>query len=196
MNSAMTNKRELHRLPRRPDHNWQLRVDGDMLITKNIMNISPTGLAFKAPLSSKLRAGQVIHVTVSLTEDENFDCDGEIVWSSESLEVSGSMKQLGVRLLNLPARIDAAIMRELNFNALKLRRQALDTDLIPQFKLERNFQKVSFYSFALKICGMALVAATSAALIAAIYIHQQTHPEDTFEYKFNHAMIDRAIKGK
>ena len=35
------NKRRVKRLDRHPEHSWTLAVEGDMLITKNISNISP-----------------------------------------------------------------------------------------------------------------------------------------------------------
>jgi len=60
----MDNRRNNYRLVRRPEHSWQLNIE-DHLITKNIVDISATGLAFKAPSSFKLGVGQTLNMAIS-----------------------------------------------------------------------------------------------------------------------------------
>ena len=196
LSSIAENKREINRLPRQPEHNWQLKIEGDMLITKNISNISPTGLSFKAPLSANFSKGQVLKMNLSIHKEDSFECEGEIVWALDAAEANGSMRQLGVRFSKLPARFDSSIMHEINDFALREKRQALALGQVPEFHRTNVPNAKTLRSLFITACGILVIIATSAALITAIYLHQMAHPENSIEYQFNKAMLKRVINSK
>lgn len=190
------NKRSINRLPRQPEHSWQLKIEDDMLITKNISNISPAGLSFKAPLSANFKKGQILRMNMSIQKGDSFDCEGEIVWALEAIEANGSMRQLGVRFSKLPARIDTSIMQEINSFVLREKRLSLESGQVPEFHKPRVKEGKTLRSLIITACGILVLIATTAALITAIYIHQMTHPENSIEYQFNKALLKKVLNSK
>ena len=196
LNSVQQNKREISRLSRQPEHSWQLSIEGDMLITKNITNISPSGLSFKAPFSTQLQKGQVVKMNLVLDHEDSFDCEGEIIWVIDSLESSGSMRQLGVKFSKLPARFDSTIMHEINIYSLKEKRATLESGRVPEFHRSQLKQIKTLRSIVLTVCGVLVLVATTAAFVTAIYLHQSAHPEESIEYQFNKAIIKKVMNSK
>src|ERR1700677_535483 len=60
---AFDNRRSNFRLQRKPEHPWQLSIDDD-LITKNIVDLSATGMSFKAPTSFNMEPGQTLNMSI------------------------------------------------------------------------------------------------------------------------------------
>jgi hypothetical protein len=191
MTLSNENRRDLKRLNRSTGHTWQIHVDNDACITKNISNISPSGLAFKAPSSSHFAQGQRLKLSLSLKKGESFDCEGEVVWIRSSEDIQGSMKHLGLRFSKLPTRIDTAIMKEINDSLLLSRRLAFEKG---QVNINDTLKKKnSLQSWMATLCSLFVVISMVSALMAAVYIHQKAHPEETLEYTFNKAMIKKVL---
>lgn len=185
------NKRNVTRLLRKSADVWQLRVEDDKLITRNISNISPTGLSFKAPLGSKFESGQRFRFQLCLNKEECFEFEGRIVWVKKADDVPGAMQQLGVQFENLPAWADASIMKQINDSDLEERRTQLKMGERTPTKSPRK--KLSLKALVATIAGTFILASLVAAFILAIYIHQQSHPEESIAYKFNKALFERAV---
>ncbi len=184
-------KRSIIRLDRHSSDSWQLRIEDDKLITKNITNISPTGMSFKAPLWSEFREGQRLRLNLSLSKDESFDCEGEIVWAKKIEDAPGAMQQFGVQFMRLPAKIDGAIMKAINDDALRDRRVAFDKR--GRLSTDKLKPEMTARSLIASIAGVFVIAALAAALLTAIYLHQINHPEESIAYKFNRAFLNRSI---
>jgi len=116
--NAFENRRSNFRLARRFEHPWQINID-DNLITKNIVDLSASGMSFKAPASFNLEPGQILNLTVYLNPEDHFECQGRILWSKSDFTGSRTMKLFGVKFENLPLSIDTRIAQELHKEAIK-----------------------------------------------------------------------------
>jgi hypothetical protein len=191
------NRRNLQRLGRSASHKWELKVNGDSLITKNISNISPSGLAFKALASTVYKRGQALKIHLSLTGQDHFDGDAEIVWIKETSDSHGSMKLLGLRFLYPSFRFDTAIMSELHSNALKERRALLAEDLSLSRNFHQNFKiRPNIRSLIKNLCALITLISMTTALITAVYLHQKAHPEESIEFKFNEGLMKKKFDNK
>src|SRR5271154_3671051 len=140
-NAFEINRRENYRLLRKPEHSWQLSVD-DALITKNIVDLSATGLSFKAPTSFNMEPGQTLNLNISLKPGESFECQGRIIWSRSDSPSSRTMKLFGVQFEKLPAKIDAMIIQELYKETLKVRwNQPKEEDFLTTSYLPPEFPR-------------------------------------------------------
>src|SRR5665213_1486598 len=102
MNQAI-NLRSTPRLPRKSSDYWQVNINNDELITRNIVDLSPMGLSFKAPLRSNFELGQTINIEVKLAPEKTFEVEGKIVWTRD--------KQFGLKFSRVPVFIDSFIMK-------------------------------------------------------------------------------------
>jgi hypothetical protein len=181
------NRRSVARLSRPHDHSWQLRVDEDRLITKNIINISPMGMSFKAPGSMPLKPGETVRLSISLSSQETFECEGRILWSRPATEKAGSMQLVGVQFFSIPARYDALIMKHLHDIQLRDRRDDLKQAKFVSPR-QRTKAEMTVRSMAAMIISAVIIAAFTVALLTAAWLHSQNHPEQDIARKFNDAM--------
>jgi hypothetical protein len=183
------NKRLAARLHRQSSDAWQLRVEDDKLITRNILNISPGGLSFKAPLWSQFESGQKLRFSLCLNKQECHDLEGRVVWVKKVEDAPGAMQQLGVEFVNLPARADISIMKEINDTYLRSRREAIEMGRPLVKRVSHSDAKAMLKALA----GGVIIMSFLIALIVAAHIHQQTHPEESIAFKFNKAFLERSI---
>ncbi|MDZ4676500.1 MAG: PilZ domain-containing protein [Oligoflexia bacterium] len=183
-------KRQIHRLQRKSHHNWSLRIGDDALITRNITNLSPAGLAFKAPEWSEFKMGQQIKVQLYLNKDENFECEAKIVWVKQAEERTGSLNALGLEFSKLPTHVDTAIMKLVNDDALEGRRLNFSKEFSEKFLITKKFDFRSAFS---KIMGALMIASLTAALMAALYLHKHNNPEESLAFKLTNAFNKRLI---
>ncbi len=185
------NKRSILRLNRKPNHSWSLKVDDSKLITKNITNISPTGMSFRAPLWTEFYDGQVLLFNLSFTKEDNFECEGEIVWIRKIEDNLGVMYQFGVRFQKIPAKTDAAIMRAIHNEALRERQFTVQTSTPIS---SRSVNKKPFLSSVFStVFGFIFIASLTAAFLTAVFIHHINHPEESISHIFSQALINRNI---
>jgi len=183
---AFDNRRQNYRLFRKSEHPWQLSVN-DALITKNIVDLSASGISFKAPASFNMEPGQTLTLNISLKPGESFECQGRIRWSRSDSNSSRTMKLFGVQFEKLPARIDAMIVQELYKEALKIRwSQPKNEESSSTLYLPPEIQRDWFPYFR-----QFLMVILIAAFFMAARIYERTHPEDSIEYKFNQGLAKK-----
>jgi PilZ domain-containing protein len=184
---AFDNRRQNYRLARKPEHPWQLSVD-DALITKNIVDLSATGLAFKAPASFNMKPGQTLHLNISLKPGENFECQGRILWSRSDSPSAKTMKLFGVQFEKLPAKIDAMIIQELYKETLKIRwSQPKDEEFSKHFLYQPPEIPREWLPYFRQFVTIILIA----AFFMAARIYERTHPQDSIEYRFNQGLAKK-----
>lgn len=183
---AAENRRQNYRLTRKPEHSWQLSID-DNLITKNIVDISASGIAFKAPSSFAMQPGQTLNLNISLKPGESFDCQGRILWSRSDTPSSHTMKLFGVKFEKLPARIDAMIVQELYKEALKARWEnpTAGEPLMAHISHPSDPNEVNH--FIRQVITLALIA----AFFLAARIYEKTHSQESIEYQFNQGLAKK-----
>jgi hypothetical protein len=185
----LQNKRNSARLLRQSADTWQLRVEDDKLITRNVVNISPGGLSFKAPLWSQFENGQKLKFNLCLNKQDCFEFEGRVVWVKKIEDAPGSMQQLGVEFINLPTWADISIMKQINDNHLRNRREAIERG----FPLTKRPSPKDAKALLKALAGGVVIMGFLIALIVAAHIHQQAHPEESIAYKFNKAFLERTI---
>lgn len=184
---AIENRRQNYRLARKPEHSWQLSID-DALITKNIVDLSATGISFKAPTSFNMEPGQTLNLNISLKPGENFECQGRILWSRSDSPTSRTMKLFGVQFENLPARIDAMIIQELYRETLKIRwNQPKDANLNSSSLYLPPEIPRDWFPYFRQFLTIILIA----AFFMAARIYERTHPQDSIEYRFNQGLAKK-----
>ncbi len=181
-------KRQTNRVQRKQHHNWSLRIGEDTLITRNITNLSPTGLSFKAPEWSEFKSGQEIKVQFFLNKDESFECEAKIIWIKQTQERAGNMQVLGLEFSKLPLKIDGAIMKLINDEALNDRRTNFSKDFSDKFLI---LPKSNFKTAFGKVMGALMVVSLTASLMAALYLHEKFNPENTLAYKLSNVFNKR-----
>jgi hypothetical protein len=182
-------KRLTARIHRKQHHNWSVRIGEDVLITRNITNLSPTGMALKAPEWSDFKPGQYLKLQLFLNKEQNFECDAKVVWTKNTEERAGAMKLLGIEFSKLPAHIDSAIMKLVNDDALSERRLAFANGLAQIGLISPK--KLNLRSLFSTIMGALVIASLTASLMAALYIHKKNHPEESLAYKFTESFNKR-----
>jgi hypothetical protein len=184
---SLENRRSQFRLPRKFEHPWQINID-DTLITKNIVDLSPSGMAFKAPASFNLEPGQIINLTIFLNTENQFQCQGRILWTKADFSDSRTMKLFGVKFENLPAALDTRIAKELHKEAIKAhwenpKAQETSRRLTPALLNSNNT--------VTEIIGQVITFLLIAAFIIASHLYQRSHPEDSIEYRFNQGLVKK-----
>jgi hypothetical protein len=185
-NASAVNRRENYRLQRKPEHSWQLSID-DALITKNIVDLSATGLSFKAPTSFNMEPGQTLNLNISLKPGESFECQGRILWSRSDSPSSRTMKLFGVQFEKLPSKIDAMIIQELYKETLKIRwNQPKEEDFLTTSYLPPEIPR-DWFPYFRQFLTLILIA----AFFMAARIYERTHPQDSIEYRFNQGLAKK-----
>lgn len=180
-----TNLRQSIRLPRQPEHSWQLRLEDDRLITKNIINLSATGMAFKAPASSDIHLGQTLRFSLSIDEageDENrkfFECEGRVLWTKASADKPGSMHQIGVQFSKLPSSLDEALVRQVNAFSLRNQKEKVLKGKQPLTQKLVMSAPPSIRNFLMKVFGAVIIMSLTSAFLTALWMHKAIHPEQT-----------------
>jgi hypothetical protein len=182
------NKRSLNRLVRQPDHLWQLSLNDDNLITRNIVNISPGGLSFKAPMSAFIENGQIVKFKLTLKPGEAFEGEGQIRWSRKPNDKLGQMGLFGFQFLNIPTAADSLIMKEINDSLLRARRHLIEEGVLSP-SLNRNEKtKKSIRARLASLFGGIVAATLIVAFFAALWIQEHAHPQDSIAETFNKAL--------
>lgn len=167
--------RQAVRLPRQPEHTWQLRLEDDRLITKNIVNLSAGGMAFKAPLSSDIHPGQPIKFSLSIESGAAFECEGRVLWGRVSSDKPGSMKQFGVQFSKLPPSLDAAIVKQVDLFAAKSKREKYLKNKRPLAEKIVMSAPKPLRAILIKILGAILIVSLTGAFVAALLMHRDGH---------------------
>jgi len=186
-NAFDINRRGNYRLVRKPEHSWQLSID-DALITKNIVDLSATGLSFKAPTSFNMEPGQTLNLNISLKPGESFECQGRILWSRSDSPTSRTMKLFGVQFEKLPARIDAMIIQELYRETLRIHWSQPKDEGVP---LTTNYLPPEIPRDWLPYFRQFVTIILIAAFFMAARIYERTHPQDSIEYRFNQGLAKK-----
>lgn len=165
------NLRSTPRLKRRSEDSWQLSLNHDELITRNIIDLGPRGLAFKGPKRAQFEKGQVVDIHVRLTPEKSFETKAKIIWVREHL--------FGLKFSKVPASIDAYIMKNVHHAAVaplyedEFHPNVMKTIHDMRMK-QKSWEDSKMFSSTM---GFLTIAAMTAALVAAIYINQQKFPE-------------------
>jgi len=150
---------------------WQVNINNDELITRNIVDLSPSGLSFKAPQRSQFEPGQVITLKVNLGTEKSFEVEGKIIWTKD--------KQFGLKFSKVPVFIDTFIMKAIQEWALRPSLE-VDSRVAESLSIFRSSRKKIEANWLLSTTmALITVAAMTAALVTAAYIHQQRHPEES-----------------
>lgn len=163
------------RLSRSPEHNWRLKVNKDDLITKNILNLSPTGIAFKAPPKSQFHRGQTLQMKIELDGETEIICQAKVIWIKKGDD--SRMIQYGAEFRFDPEQdIGNTITKHL-FKAQKL---ALASKEVVFHKKEKQKRRI-------KGLGLSLFLLTIVSLLGAFFIYQQLNPDAAFAHKIKTA---------
>lgn len=191
------NLRATPRLSRRESDSWQLYINNDELITRNVVDVSPQGLSFKAPSRSQFVPGQTLKIEVRLAPEKHFETEAKVVWARDN--------HFGLKLSKVPQFIDAFIMKTLQEIAIKsqefvdnagIRHPLFEREPVAKaLRVLRRSQK-TIESNEVISSAMALftVAAMTAALVLAAYMHQQKFPEDKLS-NIGQSFFQRFING-
>ncbi len=168
------NKRNTFRIAPQSGKAWQININHDELITRNIVNISPTGMAFKAPVRSHFEEGQRLHLTINMATDGefagSFDCEGKIVWAKNH--------QFGLEFSKVPQFFDALIMKAVHEYQMAPRRMQLENQWgFPAGSLRKATKFNEKKSLFPSMLNLILTGLISFALIFAIFIHQQNNTQ-------------------
>jgi PilZ domain-containing protein len=185
--TEIENRRLNYRLARKPEHPWQLSID-DTLITKNIVDISATGISFKAPSSFTMEPGQTLNLSISLKPGEHFDCQGRVLWRRADAPASHTMNLFGVQFDKLPAWVDAMIVQELYKEALKVRWARPTLLEAPVISLPSKKEITPDWNHILR---QVLAVALIASFFFAARLYEKSHPQDSVEYKFNQGLAKK-----
>jgi hypothetical protein len=177
-------KRSDLRIQRHRDLLWQLNLEDDSLITQNIINISQKGLAFKAPTSSGIAAGQFVRFTLSLNRGQTFECEGRVIWVNDSKERQGSMKQFGIIFLKQPPTLVATLSQAIQ--NLDFQKKETIRDETPQKERRGALEEFFFSSLWPSLIAGLLVVALTSAFLTAVWLYDQTHPADALAKRTNH----------
>jgi hypothetical protein len=165
---AVINQRGAPRLDRRLFDIWQLAVNNDELITRHIINISPTGLSFKAPARVKFALGQFLKVAIRLTAEKSYDCEARVVWVKDG--------QYGVHFTFCPLSYDAFVMKTIHeqdiaAHADELAQISNRKGLLKTLRIEsRDKQKKAIL---LSTLDLILVGVFTMAFIVVAVNHEQ-----------------------
>lgn len=179
--------RQAMRLARQSDHSWQLHLEDDRLITKNITNLSATGMAFKAPGSSDIREGQTLKFNLSIEPGVSFECEGRVLWARGASP--GSMRQIGIQFSKLPIPLDSAIVRQINEYALRTRKDRITKGRRPLTQKIVMVAPPPVRTLIVRIVGATLIMALTSAFLTALLMHKLAHPEQSIAHTFNHSLI-------
>lgn len=166
--TKQSNLRNTPRLSRKSSDFWQININHDELITRNIIDVSPSGLSFKAPARSQFLPGQLLQLEISLDKEKQFETEGKVIWSKDG--------QFGIKLSRMPQFIDAFIMQTIQELAVQ-----------PLWKDERVAKSLSgFRSSARewetkKYVSSAFALFTVAAMTAALVLASFLQPQRTDE---------------
>jgi hypothetical protein len=174
-------------------------LEDDRLITKNIINLSPTGMAFKAPSSSDISPGQNLRFTLSIVPGEAFECEARVLWvkpAHERPESGGSMRKVGVEFSKLPPTLDAAIVKQINEFVLRSRRQRIEAGRRPFTRKIVLSTPPSMRSAVNSLLAAIVIAALSGAFVMAMWIHQKSTPDDSIARKFDEGLLRKLSSEK
>jgi hypothetical protein len=183
-----SNNRNTPRLPRQSKDLWQIHINHDELITRHIMNMSPTGLSFKAPQRVHFEEGQKVQLFVQVSPTETFECEAKVVWQQD--------QQYGLRFSKIPQYFDAWIMKAIN--EFFLETKAATAGWAPSFDTssfrgaQRGLERNNFLYSAM---GLAMIAVMTVAFIASLFISQHRYPEYNISNIFQRALLQKAMNG-
>jgi hypothetical protein len=183
---AIQEQRHTGRLSRKDETHWVLNINNGELVTKNVVDLSPRGLAFKAPKKADYKRGQRIQVNLKLEhEAPEVECTAEVVWVKPAEEtLTGTSHHLGLQFVDLPAQADEAIMKRMNKIMLDQRRREVSEGKKESVAKRMDSQPIQFMN---PVVGMITVAILIGAFMAAVLYHESHFPQDTLAYKFQTA---------
>lgn len=177
------------RLPRQAEHSWQLRLEDDKLITKNIVNLSAAGMAFKAPASSKFSPGQALRFSLSIEPGTSYDCEGRVLWAKASTEKPGSMHQIGIQFSKLPPQLDASIVKQIDEYNHRSQRDRMKKGRRPLTEKIVMSTPQPLRAILIKIFGALIIMSLTSAFLAAMWIHKEAQREQSLAQKFNQSLM-------
>lgn len=185
--SAALNLRQTPRLEKMPAEYWQLNVNYDELITRNIINLCPGGVAFKTPQRVKYEKGQWIHIQIWLTPEKSFECEAKVIWVHE--------QSYGLQFFKIPMAFDAFIMRAIHESQIHFNRDNLEKDFKFPGSLIRESQKRLEKNYILSSAlTLLIVGVMTIALLMAAFAHQHNNPEKSLAYIFSQAFAKQLAK--
>ncbi len=188
MESAI-NLRATPRLRRRMEDFWQLNINHDELITRNIVNLSPQGVSFKTPQRVAFGLGQTIRVMIRLGSERIFECEGKVVWIKDL--------SYGVHFFKLPMSYDSWVMREIHQSELLIHRDkfSLDTKNRVQNLREENREKQKNRMLS-STFDLVLICFLTTAFIIVALIHEQGSKNSSFAKILEREFIQRMTISK
>lgn len=157
------NNRSTQRLWRKSTDMWQIAINQDELITRNISNIGPEGLAFKAPAKTQFQKGQTVNIQFQLSPERSFDIQGQVMWSRDN--------QFGLKFSKIPMILDSFIMSSIHELALS---GDAGSSITSEFRnVQRAHEKKDILSSAM---ALFIVAIMTTAFALSVFI-QQKNPE-------------------
>lgn len=177
--NTLLNLRATPRLSRKIEDLWQVNINNDELITRNIINISPEGIAFKAPQRVKFMLGQVVRAFVRLAPDREFECEGKVVWVKD--------QNYGIHFFNFPLSYDTCVMRAIHESELS-QHQNGEFKLVGVREENRELQRKRMVSSTL---DLILIALMTMAFIAVAVFHEKNNQEISFQKVLERAFSQR-----
>ncbi|MBK9293472.1 MAG: PilZ domain-containing protein [Oligoflexia bacterium] len=185
--SAAINLRNTQRLLKAPTEFWQINVNYDELITRNIINLCPGGVAIKTPQRVKFERGQWLHLQIWLSPEKHFECEAKVVWVLE--------QSYGLQFFKIPMAFDAFIMRAIHESQTQLNRESLDREFkFPATLIRESQKRLEKNAILSSTLTLAVVAVMTFAIIFAAFAHQHNNPEKSLAYIFSQAFAKKLAK--
>jgi hypothetical protein len=180
---TLENRRNVYRFIREGRDEWEVNVNKNYLVTKNIVDINGTGLSFRAATGLPLELGETVHLQISLAPEDVFTFSGKIAWVRPLSGTGSGMSHFGVRFEKVPAWIDARIVSRLQKRLLDEGPKTLNRD--PR-KNHGLLQKVNWAPLeAILACSLFV------GLVAAVWAYSSRHPEKSLEVIFNQGLAKK-----
>jgi len=185
---SLKNQRQTSRLSRDGESQWILNINNGELVTRNVVDLSPRGLAFKAPRKADFRKGQRLQVNLKLEHEmPEVECTAEVVWVKPAEEtLAGTSHHLGLHFVDLPAQADELIMGRMNRLLLAQRRREIREGRKESVIVAIQATPIQFMN---PVVGMIAAAILIGAFLAAVIYHERNFPQDTLAFKIQSAPI-------
>ena len=174
----LENRRHNYRIASYEDREqvWTLDINEGELVTRSVVDLSPTGIAFKAPRSVTFQRGQTIQMKLQLGTDWEIDCLGRIVWFRENTQNKGGFGHFGVEFISLKNGHSKTITQKIE--------EVLSQGIRIQQVGKKNLENIKRLEGAM---GLVTAAILMAVFLAASFYYTQRFPEKTLAYQFKNA---------